>query len=988
MRRLSLACFVLTLLSLGSVYAQSGSTTGSIVGTVKDSQGALLAGAALTIRQIETNLTRKIESGEDGSYLLAQLPPGNYEVTAEVDGFETKMIKIELAIGTTALTNFTLPVSGASEIIEVKAESVINEGKTESSTNIDRERISGLPINRRNFLDFSLTAARVTRNRTPGEGVTATSGLSFNGQSARGNNITIDGLDNNDLGSGSVRSTFSQDAVQEFQIVSDGYSAEFGRALGGIVNIVTKGGTNELHGTAFFLIRNDRISARDVFSPTEPPYEQYQFGATVGGPIKKDRAFFFSSFERLSIKQNNIVTIGDDFVAAARRQGFTLSNGPIPFSLGTTSLLGRVDAQLSPNNRLWIRYNYGGNYNGSFEPFGGLTGETAGGIQRLDDSSVALNNVYTNAGLNLSNETRFLYSRRTQIVLPFDDGPQVRIDTQAGRIIFGRNQLLPQPRFENIYQFVNNVTLIRGDQQIKFGIDFSYVDESGRIPIFPGGVASFVPLDFSALSGIPGLPFFTPLESLDPTLRTSEQRAFLTLLSSTLPDLFPGFPSGLPLADLALPITYTQGFGSPEIDLPVKTFSGFIQDDIKLRPNLLLKAGLRYDINRIRFMPDNRGNMSPRLALAYRPQRLPELAVRASYGIFFAAPFSGPAFIVKSTSLGTLKLPLLMFPFSILPFSLQGHRFPESDSLPPGVDFIPQLSQTFQFQPDLRNSYSHQASAGLDYLIGSNTTLSLNYQFVRGIKILSQREINPIVRPIPGNQTQSSITGRIDPTRGSVREFESAFDSYYHGLTITLERRLAGRFNFLAHYTFSKAIDNFQDFRSESRSDPLRPGDDRGLSLQDVRSRFGFSGVFDFGSDKNLLLRDLQLSAILSLESGRPFNLDAGIDIDLDGDTNDRPLGLGRNVGITPGFASLDLRLQRKISIREGFRIESFVEVFNLFNRVNIDPNASRNESFPPDARGNFNLPEQEDGRFILPRERYRRAFAPRQFQIGFRFTF
>src|SRR5262249_54087041 len=154
----------------------------------------------------------------------------------------------------------------------------------------------------------------------------------------------------------------------------------------------------------------------------------------------------------------------------------------------------------------------------------------------------------------------------------------------------------------------------------------------------------------------------------------------------------------------------------------------------------------------------------------------------------------------------------------------------ESETLPPDINFVPQLSQVFRFQPDLRNSYSHQASLGFDYAIGGNTTVSLSYQFVRGIKILSQREINPIVRPIAGDPVRSSITGRVDPSLGSVREFESAFDSYYHGLTVAVERRFAKKLNFLAHYTFSKAIDDFQDFRSESRNNPLQPGNDRGLS--------------------------------------------------------------------------------------------------------------------------------------------------------------
>src|SRR5262249_36465120 len=223
------------------------------------------------------------------------------------------------------------------EIIEVHASGNIEAQKTESSTNVDKERIDGLPINRRDFMEFSLTVARVIRDGLPPQGAIATSGISFNGQSARLNNVTIDGLDNNDPASGSARATFGQDAVQEFQVISDNYSAEFGRAVGGVVNIVTKGGGNDYHGNLFFFNRNDKIGARDVFAPFRPPYKQYQFGTILSGPIKKDRAFFFASFERLSVNQNKFITISDATKEAAARQRLPFNNGPQPFALDVTT---------------------------------------------------------------------------------------------------------------------------------------------------------------------------------------------------------------------------------------------------------------------------------------------------------------------------------------------------------------------------------------------------------------------------------------------------------------------------------------------------------------------------------------------------------------------------------------------------------------------------------------------------------------------------
>jgi hypothetical protein len=988
-----LAIIIIGFYAPSAARGQSGSTAASVTGTVTDEQGAIIPGVIVTARSLQTNFTRETQSGEDGSFLITQLPPGTYELTVTAEGFTTKTSRLDLVLGTTTLFNFSMSIGANSEVIVVTASNTVGEEKTESSTNIGRERIDSLPINRRNFMDFSLTSPRVTLDRTPQQGVAASSGVSFNGQPARQNNITIDGLDNNDLGAGAVRSTFSQDAVQEFQVVSDSYSAEFGRALGGVINIVTRGGGNENHGSAFFFNRNDTISARDVFAPFKPPYKQYQFGAALSGPIRKDRAFFFTSFERLSIKQNNFITIGDETVRAANRQGFALRNGPAPFALNTTTFLARADAKLGANDTLYVRYNYGGTFNGAFEPFGGLTGETNSALQMLRDNTIATSNTYISAGLNLVNETRFLYSRRNQDVLTGDPGPQVNIVAPEGLTIFGRGTLTPQPREIRIYQVVDNVTLTRGRNQIKFGADLAYIDAPlFRVPVFSGGFAFFPPLDFAVALGNPSFPSFTGLQNFDPSLRTPEQRMFLTALAQLLPAAAPGFPKGVPLADLALPAAFAQGFLEKDAagtNTSAKLFSIFFQDDIKLRQNLTLKLGMRYDINRVRFIPNNNGNFSPRVALTYRPERLPKLSAHASYGLFFAAPLFGPATVPADSGLGALKIPVIPFPFSVLFYSLPGHHLPEGEKVPPGVPFIPQLSLEFTLEPNMRASYSQQINTGFNYFLDNNTAFSVIYAFVRGIKIFSQRNINPIVRPIPGDPVGSAITGRVDPTRGDVFEFASVYDSYYHGVTLLINKRLTGRFGFFASYTFSKAIDNFIDIRNELQQsvDPLNPAGERGLSLQDLRNRFVISGIWKLNYTKNPFLRDFQLSTIISLESGRPYNLLAGVDLNMNGDNppGDRPARLGRNAGITPGYANVDLRLTRTVAINERYQIQGFIEAFNLFNRVNI---SEVNTIFPPDAQGNFNLPSKQGGRFSAPRERYRNAFAPRQFQFGFRFTF
>lgn len=990
---------ILAIFSLTTIPASAqsaGSTTGNITGRITDPQGGSIGGAAATIRNIQTNFTREIHSSEDGNYLIPQLAPGVYEITIMADGFTTKVSRIEVVLGTTSLVNFSLSVGGSSEVILVQAPNAVDEGKTEGSTNIDSQDINSLPINRRDFIEFTLTSPRATIDRIPKQGVTDTSRISFNGQSARVNNITIDGLDNNDPFAGTVRSTFGQDAVQEFQVVSDTYSAEFGRALGGIVNIVTKGGGNDLHGGLFFFNRNDGISTRDVFAPFKPPYKQYQFGASLSGPIKKDRAFFFTSFERLSVKQNNFVTISNDIISAANRVGFDIRNGSIPFALGSTQFLARGDGRLTNNDTIYVRYNISKTYNGQLEPFGAQIAETNGGIQKLKDQAIAVTNTYTNAKLNLINETRFLYSRRNQDVIPLGEGPQVALFAPEGRVDFGRGTFLPQTRQERIFQIVDTASLSRNRNQLKFGFDYLYnlFPQNTNVPIFPGGLTFFVPLDFAALLGNPAFPAFTALQAFDPSLRTPQQKGFLAALAGQLPVVAPGFPQNVPLADLSLPQVYAQGFGDTRLRLPQQAFSAFVQDDIKVRANLLVKLGVRYDLIRIDKVPENNGNFNPRVAIAYHPTKIPKANIHAFYGLFFSGlQVTGASTATQTTGSGTLKIPVIPFPFAVLAFAQPGHHFPAANTLPTSVTFIPQLSQIYTYAPKLPNSYTQQASFGIDYQLGSQTVISLNYDFVRGVKLFSNRNINPVVRPIPGDPVGSQIVGRLDPTQGNIFEFESSFDSYYNGFTVSLERRFSKHIGFNGHYTFSKALDNFIDFRTDLQEvlDPLRPGDERALSVQDVRSRFVFSGTWDLDYTKNRFLSGFQVSTIINLNSGRPYNLLAGTDLNMNGDNppGDRPFingaFIGRNLGITPGFANVDVRLTRTITFKERYKIQGFAEAFNLFNRTNIS-DVSR--IFFPNAQGGFNLPPQSGGRFKTTTSQFISAFPSRQLQFGFRMSF
>ena len=323
-RRFALA-LAACCLGLSTVAAgQTRATTADLGGTIVDQSSAVLPGATVTAQNIETNHARSAMTDEQGHFLIPALPPGTYSVRAELQGFTPRTLDdVVLTLGSLIDRASVIERRGRpGDRRGVAGDApVVDPQKTVVSSVISQAQIQHLPINGRSFIGFSLLAPGVVTDRTPQQGASGTSGLSFAGQRARSNNITVDGLDNNDSTIGSVRATFSQEAVREFQVLTNSYSAEFGKASGGVVNIVTKSGTNTMAGNLFFFLRDSALNSKDHFERFDPagqpidrekaPYSQKQYGATLGGPIRRDRTFYFLSFERLDIAAHNFVTIDD-----------------------------------------------------------------------------------------------------------------------------------------------------------------------------------------------------------------------------------------------------------------------------------------------------------------------------------------------------------------------------------------------------------------------------------------------------------------------------------------------------------------------------------------------------------------------------------------------------------------------------------------------------------------------------------------------------
>jgi hypothetical protein len=348
-----------------------------------------------------------------------------------------------LTLGSSVSITLTLKVSGIAFDVDVVAERSLSDPQQAGVGRVvERSELERLPVNVRNYLAFSLTTPAAASDRTPQQGASRTSGLSFAGQRARSNNIVVDGFDNNDETVGSVRAVFSQDAVQEFQVLAHGYSAEFGKASGGVVNIVTRGGTNTPRATGFLYLRHDSLSNRNHFDRTadKAPYEHRPLGATFGGPLRRDRAVVLGSIERLTIDASNYVTIDDATqvphpfqpgitlgtpVGILRQAGFEVETGHVPYGVRSTQWLVKLDHYINQGQRIAARINGATELNENVEPFGGLTARSR--AASLDNADLMLGvSHHLVAGPRFVNEARGLIARRNQDVRALDprcDGP-------------------------------------------------------------------------------------------------------------------------------------------------------------------------------------------------------------------------------------------------------------------------------------------------------------------------------------------------------------------------------------------------------------------------------------------------------------------------------------------------------------------------------------------------------------------------------------
>lgn len=902
----------LLLVSAG-LNAQTG-TSFTLQGTLYDASGATIPNARVTVKNVDLGATRSGESDQTGHYVFAALPlTGRYEVSVQANGFAAQAKSgLTFSANSEAVVNFNLNPGNVQESIQVTAETpIVETAQTQLSHTVSEHSLENLPDNGRNFFDFvALTPGAVVTGSGSGN-------VTLNGQGIRELTILADGIPNQlreirTLGGdlAGANGTFSLDVVQEVQVITNDFSAEFGRSMSGIVNSITKTGTNNFHGDAFFYDRPGSIDAGNPLTKANPDLQRQQWGGTFGGPIIKDRTHFLGNYEQThqTQKANGITSILEP------NPGRPLD---VPFT--ELKLFGKVDHQINSNNRIDFRYSLVRSHADN-QGIGGLSTS-----QRADSAVDHTQNIETSATSLLTprlvNEARFAFTKDLYLDYQNIVGPALPPDfSKTGPAInrsgvgnLGPDPSIPQDLNEKGYTWQDKLSQTLGKHNIKYGGEVSYYN---RFVTF-----------YNNFTGTYNFAAGTP-----------------TTFDPNNPKTFP--------------TTYTQAFGISGLNYKEALYGAFIQDDWHISRGLTLNAGLRYDYESL--MHD-KNNFAPRLGLAWDPWKNGKTVVRASYGIFFATIESslvnresnnGPGGIVTiSLTPGDPLFPTYPNRLTSLPANA---NIIKSDVFIPIVrglstkDFP--LSVGDQFGGVRVNPYAEQANFGIQHALRNDLTISVDYTNTHGLKLLTTQDLNlpPYFPVYPGHtRTQaqadaqrpygvpSRVPGPLGIQFGGYRRLllqGSGDQSFYNAGTVRITKRFSHRFTIDGFYTFSKAISDSDNFRENTsfHVDPTNYRLDRGLSDQDRRNNFSANGLYQ-------LPLGIQVGSIIHALSGFRYTGIVGSDaMGIATTRPERPGALGRNTFAGPPTFTMDANLSKSFKIGEHQKIDARFEMFNVTNHFNV----------------------------------------------------
>jgi hypothetical protein len=944
--------------------------------SVTDQSAAGIPQARVTVKNTETGAKRTDLCNTAGLDVILGLPAGTYELTVEAPLFSSYRTTLTLAVGQIASLSVTLGVSGLKEQIEVReAAQGIDTEKSEVSQLIEQRKIADLPIAGRDFIDFVLLTptANVGRSTAVGSQSPFTETvlqLSFGGlRETHSVLFALDGVDYTTSISGVQRISPSQDWVQEFRVVNSPFTMDNGRNLGSVVNTVTKSGTNDIHGSLYDYFRNNGLDAKNLLSaPGFSILRFNQFGANFGGPLRRDKTFYFLGYEGQRRAESPIYS---SFILHCIDAGGCLgpsapsinqvkqSLGLQPESLGSIleiddfdKLIGKSTTVLSDKTSLNFGYLF--NDERKQRTPGAAPGEGLPSSYR--DNPVRDQTLYADLfhllASTWSSDALLNFGQRTFRLNPVGAGFEPAI-TVPDLLTSGGFQGSVRYYSERHFQASENLTYVHGGHTFKFGGDFQPVWIGAQTTFVSPGFGVFTPQSFFGTGPFSGPPFGPG---------TAVQFLFLEprdLFGQQVPQRTLPFQSGLYAGPAAADFE-----DSTQLNFGHKLFSIYVQDQWKARPNLTFTLGLRYDVdflpsaNDVRIVgklhPTNYANVQPRASLA-NSFRGGKGVARAGFGLF-TGPFDYSDLLVSwqgASPFTNMNQPLLsgfvdpsnslvgFGPSGIVGASgplLAGEGFrnlSKSGAYPPPNSLL-QFPLGYA-QLKFANAYAEQASLEIENEIARDLYVSVGYQFLHGLKLPLYSSINGLPDGTLPSGVQSFAPA--DSNFGFTFLASPSAYSIYHAGIASVRRNFAHHYSVLANYTFSKSIDLATDVQlADTPMDYLHPNRDRALGDNDIRHRFVLAILSESPADWPLLFRNFKVSLLNTLQSPRYYTILAGFDVNGDGDPfPDRVGNIGRNTYRGDASYTTDVRAQRAFRFTEHLKGEVSVEVFNLFNRQNVE---------------------------------------------------
>ena len=885
-------------ISAGTLSAQETISYGTISGRVTDPQGAVVPGAIVTARQVATNLVREAVTDGEGRFRFPYLRVGRYEIVARLAGFRDASHNVTVTVGSAFELPVTLAVAGLDTSVTVSADATVLEAaRSQIAGTVSQAEVEMVPLNGRNFLDLALLVPGVSPTNTgstqlfaetsavPGQGISVGSQRNFS------NNFIVDGLSANDDAAGLSGIPYTVDAVDQFQVVTSGGQAELGRALGGYVSVVTKSGTNVMHGNLYGYFRDERLNARNALSRTTLPMSQKQYGGSLGGPIARERTFYFVNAEQRRLDQTGLARIAPANVAAINSRlaavqypGSLIATGEYPNPVDSTNVLAKIDHQFSNRDQFSVRYSMYGVESRNSRGAGALNAPTASaGLDNIDQS-LALSNTWTLSSRTV-NETRVQVAHGDLKAPPSDPvGPAVSI---AGVASFGTLSGSPQARVNTMYQAVNNLSHQAGAHALRAGVDFVHNDDEIAFPRSIRGAYTF-----SSLANF--------------------------------------------LAGTYRATGFTQTFGESVVAQTNPNVGMYVQDEWKATPSLTINGGLRYDLQFLQTIHTDTNNVSPRVGFAWMPFDTRRMVVRGSGGLFFdRIPLRAVGNALLSARNTTDLANLRQITINLAPLQQGAPVFPNILAAPVASVTLPNLTT---MDRNIQNAYSRQASFEVERQVGDTGTVSAGYQYVRGMNLIVQ--VNQNVPTCAASGTNNGC--RPDPGYANNNQYSSEAESNYHGLHLSFLQRPGTHGHYRISYTLSKSMNNVGETFFASPIDPTDLSKDWGRSDDDQRHRLVVNGAahLPFGID---------VSGAVQAYSSLPFNITSGLTT-IQG-TPARPIVGGmfieRNAGTGSNFLNVSARVAKAFALAEDVELEGAIEAFNLTNRRNT---TARNTNFGPGA--------------------------------------